>query len=199
MLVSAAHYQWFEKIGVNMKKINKKKKVIRKAAKKKAVRSPKKNKDMAVEDKLGRKSFVKPISMAKVKLNKKIVKEFKNVLVAMKMRLTGQIASLKDDSLHRDDSVNSEEDGTDAFDRQFALNIASTENDVVYEVDEALQRIEQGAYGICEQCKGLIELPRLRAAPYVRMCIKCKTENEKGTLKYRPLPELERPERPQNT
>lgn len=187
-----------------MKKLNKKKvKVAAKAiTKKKSVKKTlgsSKNKDMAVEDKLGRKNFVKPISMAKVKLNKKTVNEFKDILIAIKMRLTGQIASLKNESLQRDDSVNSEEDGTDAFDRQFALNIASTENDVVYEVDEAMQRIEQGTYGVCDQCKGLIELPRLKAVPYVRMCIKCKSENEKGTLKYRPLPELERPERPQTT
>ena len=79
----------------------------------------------------------------------------------MRNRLTGQIAALQGDSLQRQDAVNSEEDGTDAFERQFALNLASTENDVVFEIDEALQRLNQKSYGVCEQCGGGIEAPPL--------------------------------------
>lgn len=128
-----------------------------------------------------------------IRLSQKVLDDFKEMLVTMRQRITGQIASLKGDSLQREDAVNSEEDGTDAFERQFALNIASSENEVVFEIDEALSRIEQGTYGICEQCRSAIEIDRLKALPFVKMCIKCKAENEKGTLKYRPLPEIERP------
>jgi RNA polymerase-binding protein DksA len=128
------------------------------------------------------------VAKVNVKLGKKTLNEFKQMLIGMRQRLTGQIATLKDDSLQREDSVNSEEDGTDAFERQFALNIASSENESVLDIDEALRRIEQGAYGVCVQCMAPVEMQRLKAMPFAKMCIKCKAENEKGTLKYRPMP-----------
>lgn len=124
----------------------------------------------------------------KLRLTPKTEEEYKKMLIAMRQRLTGQIAALQGDSLQRQDAVNSEEDGTDAFERQFALNLASTENDVVFEIDEALHRIELKTYGVCEQCGGGIEAARLKALPFVRMCIGCKTEIEKGTRRFRPNP-----------
>lgn len=124
----------------------------------------------------------------KIRLTPKTEQEYKDMLVTMRQRLTGQIAALQGDSLQRQDAVNSEEDGTDAFDRQFALNLASTENDEVFEIDEALHRLDQKTYGVCEQCGEGIEAARLKALPFVRMCIGCKTEIEKGTRRFRPNP-----------
>lgn len=122
----------------------------------------------------------------KIRLTPKTKEQFISMLVAMRQRLTGQIAALQGDSLKRLDAGNSEEDGSDAFERQFALNLASTENDVVFEIDEALQRIEHKTYGVCEQCSNGIESARLKALPFVRMCIGCKTEIEKGTRRFKP-------------
>lgn len=124
----------------------------------------------------------------KIRLTPKTEEVYKDMLVTMRQRLTGQIAALQGDSLQRQDAVNSEEDGTDAFERQFALSLASTENDVVFEIDEALHRIQLKTYGVCEQCGGGIEAARLKALPFVRMCIGCKTEIEKGTRRFRPNP-----------
>ena len=95
-------------------------------------------------------------------------------------RLVGQITVLKNESLDNTDSINLEEDGTAVFDRQFALDLVSSERDSLFEVDEALRRIEDGGYGICEKCEKLIEKQRLKAIPFVRMCIKCQSVIEKG-------------------
>jgi len=155
-----------------------KKKPAKKAAPKKSVKGAKKVKVAS-----------KPVKKTrKIRLTPKTSEDFKAMLIDMRNRLTGQIAALQGDSLQRQDSVNSEEDGTDAFERQFALNLASSENDVVFEIDEALQRLEQKTYGVCEQCGGGIESARLKALPFVRMCIACKTENEKDTRRFRPTP-----------
>jgi DnaK suppressor protein len=115
----------------------------------------------------------------------KEMEEYRKMLLALRDRLSGQISALKSDSLTRDDAVNSEEDGTDAFDRQFALNIASSENNALRDIDEALWRIGEGTYGVCERCSGLIERPRLTALPFVRNCIKCQSELEKQSPGYR--------------
>ncbi len=172
----------------------KKKPAAKKAApKKKPAAKKAAPKKKAAKKKTARKVIrtvsVKPAKKTrKIRLTAKTEEEYKALLIAMRNRLTGQIAALKGDSLQRQDAVNSEEDGTDAFERQFALNLASTENDVVFEIDEALQRLAQRTYGVCEQCGGGIEAARLKALPFVRMCIGCKTENEKGTRRFRPTP-----------
>lgn len=121
-----------------------------------------------------------PIPTVKIPAPKK--KEFRDVLLGLRERFTGQIAALKGDSLQRFDAANTEEDGTDAFERQFALNLVSSEQDSLFEIDEALRRLEEGTYGVCLQCRKLIEGPRLKALPFVKMCVKCQSQNEKGRL-----------------
>ena len=110
---------------------------------------------------------------------------FKKMLLRLRERLSGQISSLKSASLTRADSVYSEEDGTDAFDRQFALTLASSENESVLEIDEALRRLEEKSYGVCESCGDNIKKPRLQALPFVRKCIRCQSEEEKRHRGFR--------------
>jgi DnaK suppressor protein len=127
----------------------------------------------------------------KRRLSKSERDHFRMLLIAMKEHLTGQVASLKGDSLKREDGVNSAEDGTDAFERQFALTIASAENHDLVEIDEALQRLEEGFYGVCEECTNLIEMPRLKALPFVRKCVQCQSKTENGRSKSRSAALLE--------
>ena len=68
---------------------------------------------------------------------------------------------------------------TDTYDREFSLTLASNERKLLYEIDEALKKIEEGIYGICEDCKCAISLSRLKAIPYARLCLKCQQEKEK--------------------
>ncbi|MDP6809214.1 MAG: TraR/DksA family transcriptional regulator [Kiritimatiellia bacterium] len=107
-------------------------------------------------------------------------------LLDIRDRIAGQIKSLKSESLTRADEVNIEEDGTDAFDRQFALNLASSENEALIAIDVALKRIEEGSYGKCHECGGGIEKARLKALPFVQNCISCQFEVEKHRPGYRP-------------
>ncbi len=107
-------------------------------------------------------------------------------LLEIRERISGQVASLKNDSLTRADEVNIEEDGTDAFDRQFALNLASSESEALIAIDAALQRIDDGTFGKCQECGGGIESARLKAIPFVENCISCQSEMEKLRPGYRP-------------
>lgn len=132
------------------------------------------------------KGDLKPkFTPTKRKLTAAEVREFKVLLLAMRDRLSGQIHSLKTDSLKRADEVNTVEDGTDAFERQFALNIASSENDSLIEIEEALRRIADGTFGICELTSEPIELERLKAIPYTRYSLAAQAEMEKGKAPHR--------------
>jgi RNA polymerase-binding transcription factor DksA len=77
--------------------------------------------------------------------------------------------------------------GTDNFDREFAVNLLSSEQEVLYEIDEAMRRIEEKTYGACELCGCAIEKARLEAMPFAKLCFKCKAESEKGKTRYRPF------------
>jgi RNA polymerase-binding transcription factor DksA len=107
-------------------------------------------------------------------------------LLALREDLTGQIASLKNDALRRNDEVNPVEDGTDAYDRQFGLSLASSEQEAVAQINDALRRVEEGIYGVCEQCQGGIEKARIEALPFVKTCIRCQSELEKNNSRFRP-------------
>lgn len=69
--------------------------------------------------------------------------------------------------------------GSDAYDRDFALSLLSQEQDSLYEIDEALKRIETGSYGVCEMSGKPIPHPRLEALPFTRYTVECQAELEK--------------------
>lgn len=63
-------------------------------------------------------------------------------------------------------------------DRSFTLRIRDRERRLIRKIQSALQRIEDGSYGICEECGEEIGVPRLKARPVTRLCINCKAKQE---------------------
>ncbi|MBU1909592.1 MAG: TraR/DksA C4-type zinc finger protein [Verrucomicrobia bacterium] len=125
------------------------------------------------------------------------LKKYRDNLRRIRDRVVDEIAFLAGDNLNRSPKESSgdlssysfhmADQGTDNFDREFALNLVSSEQDALYEIDEALQRIEAGTYGACDVCGRGIEKARLKALPFAKMCIRCKSEAEKGRSKFRPF------------
>jgi len=88
-------------------------------------------------------------------------------------------------SLHMADS------GTDNFDRDFALSLLSSDQDAVYEIEEALKRIERKTYGVCELTGKPIPRARLEAIPWTRFTVEAQAQLEReGALKSRRLGQL---------
>ncbi len=85
-------------------------------------------------------------------------------------------------SLHMADS------GTDNFDRDFALSLLSSDQDAIYEIEEALKRIEKNTYGICELTGKVIPKARLEAIPWTRFTVQAQAQLEReGALRSRRL------------
>jgi DnaK suppressor protein len=85
-------------------------------------------------------------------------------------------------SLHMADS------GTDNFDRDFALSLLSSDQDAIYEIEEALKRIEKNTYGICELTGKTIPKTRLEAIPWTRFTVEAQAQLERdGALRQRRL------------
>lgn len=85
-------------------------------------------------------------------------------------------------SLHMADS------GTDNFDRDFALSLLSSDQDAMYEIEEALKRIEKSTYGVCELTGKPIPRSRLEAIPWTRFTVEAQAQLEReGALHQRRL------------
>jgi len=70
--------------------------------------------------------------------------------------------------------------GTDNYDQDFALSMASSEQDAIYEIEEAMRRIKVGTYGICEMTGKPIETARLNAIPWTRFSAQAERELEQN-------------------
>lgn len=68
---------------------------------------------------------------------------------------------------------------TQESDRNFELRIRDRERKLINKIKEALERIDDGSFGICEVCGEDISEGRLRARPVTTLCIDCKIEEEK--------------------
>ncbi len=69
--------------------------------------------------------------------------------------------------------------GSDAYDRDLALNLLSQEQNALYEIEEAIERIDRGVYGYCEVSGEVIPAERLEAIPFARLTVQCQSKFEK--------------------
>jgi DnaK suppressor protein len=111
--------------------------------------------------------------------------------------IQGNLNSLASDNLKRSPieatgdisahSTHMADQGTDNFDRELALNLASSRQDSLYDIEDAIRRVDDGSYGACESCGRAIERPRLKALPFAKKCMVCQNAAERGRTKYRPF------------
>ncbi len=122
---------------------------------------------------------------------------FKDLLLKLRDRVIDEISFLSRDNLNRSQrdssgdlssySFHMADQGTDNFDREFAANLLSGEQDVLYEIDEAIRRMDAGTFGICESTGQPIEFERLKVLPFARYCVSAQTEIERGKPRFRPF------------
>ena len=80
---------------------------------------------------------------------------------------------------HSSYSYHMADQGTDMMEREMAFMQTSKTGRFIYHIDEALRRLETGDYGKCQNCGKQINPERLELVPHARLCIKCKSEEEK--------------------
>ena len=122
-------------------------------------------------------------------MEKQELSKLKEQLGALRAKMVSGIDHIERDTLNKSQrdssgdlsgySFHMADQATDNFDTEFNLDIASNEQKFLNEIDEALKRIEEGIFGVCEQCQKPIALKRLKVVPYTRYCIKCQEGMEK--------------------
>jgi len=123
-----------------------------------------------------------PPTKAQIKnrFSKEDLKDFLRELLALRDRINSQSGAMKSAALQRNDEVNLEEEGTDAFMRLQTLEQVGTQQSVVIKINEALDAISKGMYGVCDNCSELISKARLAVLPFARTCIRCQAELEQA-------------------
>jgi DnaK suppressor protein len=116
--------------------------------------------------------------------------EYHRHLLELRDRLVLQMSGLAKESAEEmsNYSLHMADSGTDNFDRDFALSLLSSDQDAIYEIEEALKRIEKGTYGVCELTGKPIPAPRLDAIPWTRFTVEAQSQLEReGALRQRRL------------
>jgi RNA polymerase-binding protein DksA len=113
---------------------------------------------------------------------------YRNVLLGLRARLRGDLDQMTDEALRRSQSEASSnlsnvplhmaDVGTENYDQEFTLGLIENEQATLEQVQTALNRIDAGTYGKCEECGDAIAKPRLQALPYTKHCIQCARKLE---------------------
>jgi DnaK suppressor protein len=141
---------------------------------------------------LGRGAATPASANGKPKIKPQWAKYYHHLL-ELRERLLHQMSGLAKESAEEmtNYSLHMADSGTDNFDRDFALSLLSSDQDAIYEIEEALKRIEKGTYGVCELTGKPIPPTRLEAIPWTRFTVEAQSQLEKdGALRQRRLGQL---------
>ena len=123
-------------------------------------------------------------------LTKQQLKEFKKRLLDERNKFAGEIRAIAREASKspREASgdlssytVHMADMSADTYERELSMDLASSEQQVLYQIDDALKRMDEGTYGICQACSKPISLSRLKAVPYTSSCITCQRATEQKT------------------
>lgn len=125
----------------------------------------------------------------KKKYSKKELVYFKKLILKRREEILEDIEHISEDTLKKSQKEASgdisgytyhmADVATDTYDREFSLALASNEHKLLYELDDALKKIEEGTFGICEECKSYITKTRLKVVPHTKLCVSCQEKKEK--------------------
>jgi RNA polymerase-binding protein DksA len=121
------------------------------------------------------------------------IRHFRELLLKKRAELIGDVNSIENEALKKSRldaagdlssmPIHMADIGTDNFEQEFALGLMDSERKILAEIADALGRIDEGVYGICEGTGKPIAKARLEANPWARYCIKYATMVEQGLVK----------------
>jgi DnaK suppressor protein len=126
------------------------------------------------KEKKQRREFLKQAADTLQETKKQLLKE-------MQGRVKEETEGIKDEGRDTYDLASDERD------REINFILNDREREKLHAIDEALQRIKDKTYGLCESCEGEIQLGRLKVLPFTRLCVKCQEETEKESRRQKTL------------
>lgn len=125
------------------------------------------------------------------KLTSAEIRKFRTMLLEKRSEILSSVTSMETETLRRERSdlsnlpIHMADMGSDSYEIENTIGLMSSERKILVEINEALDRMENGTYGICEGKGEPIPKARLEAIPWARYCVACATLVEKGLLTAR--------------
>lgn len=126
-------------------------------------------------------------------ITKSETSSYRHRLLALMSRLDGDRSLLKEEALRgtggeasgglSDVPVHMADLGSDAYEEEITLGLVESEERLIAEINAALVRLDQRAFGQCEACGQKIAKVRLRALPYARHCIRCAAKLQRNEVR----------------
>ena len=122
----------------------------------------------------------------KTKLKKRELDKYFRILLEKRAEIVGDLSALEEQALRSTDGdishmpIHMADIGSDTFDQDFMLGLAENERERLREIDDALMRIQQGTYGVCQMTGKPIPKARLEAKPWAKYTIEAKRLLEAG-------------------
>jgi DnaK suppressor protein len=114
------------------------------------------------------------------------IEYFKKILLNLRKKIAGAINGAKEEVKELDESKgysqHQADEGTDDFGKTINMEVSNKEYLILKQIDRALQKIDEGTYGICDITKKEIPKARLQAIPYATMTVEAQEKVEKGLL-----------------
>ena len=117
-------------------------------------------------------------------IDKKTIARLKKILLKEREEIVGEVRQIFESSkeMGQDGIQDIGDEAANIYNKQILLSLTESERMRLQEMDEALDRIEAGTYGICEECGEPIGLKRLEVRPVAKYCVPCLSKMEKGML-----------------
>ncbi len=122
-------------------------------------------------------------------MKKADMKAYRERLLLLRARLRGDVNQLADAALKKNGGegngnlssmpIHMADIGSDNFEQEFTLTLMQSEEETLEAIESALERIEDGSYGLCEECNVKIPKARLNAIPYATLCVRCAEQLER--------------------
>ena len=117
-------------------------------------------------------------------IDKKTIARLKKILLKEREEIVGEVRQIFESSkeMGQDGIQDIGDEAANIYNKQILLSLTESERVRLQEMDEALDRIEAGTYGTCEECGEAIGLKRLEVRPVAKYCVPCLSKMEKGIL-----------------
>lgn len=114
-------------------------------------------------------------------MRKAFLKKMREKLLEMRAQLLRNVQSDLQEGREqtKDEGMDTYDIASDARDREISLILNDRDRDKALAIDDALARIDEGSYGVCDSCESDIAEARLEALPFTRLCVSCQAEREK--------------------
>jgi RNA polymerase-binding transcription factor DksA len=123
-------------------------------------------------------------------MKKADMKVYKERLLQLRARVRGDVSAMADAALRKTRTeasgdlssmpIHMADIGSDNYEQEFTLGLLQNDEDTLDMIESALERIEEGKYGTCVECGGVVPKTRLNALPYTPFCVKCAAEMQGG-------------------